>query len=79
MAPLNRRLAGCGDLYFAFNAHPFEVRATLPKPPAGQKWSRVVDTSLTSPKDFTPGGNAGVDPEYGVCAYGAIMLMAKPA
>ncbi|GBF96584.1 isoamylase-type starch debranching enzyme [Raphidocelis subcapitata] len=70
---------GCGDLYFAFNAHPFEVRAALPQPPAGQKWSRVVDTSLPPPKDFTPGGNAGVDPEYGVSPFGAIMLMSKPA
>ena len=50
---------GGGDLYAAFNAHSFEVRATLPPPPAGKKWCRVVDTNLAPPKDFTPGGNAG--------------------
>lgn len=31
----------------------------LPEPPKGHKWCRVVDTNLASPKDFTPGGNAG--------------------
>ncbi|KIY97615.1 glycogen operon protein GlgX [Monoraphidium neglectum] len=71
--------AGCGDLYFAFNAHPFEVRATLPPPPPGQKWSRLVDTNLPSPKDFTVGGNAGVEPEYGIQGYGAILLISKAA
>lgn len=50
---------GCGSLYAAFNAHSFEVRATLPEAPAGKKWCRVVDTNLASPKDFTRGGNAG--------------------
>lgn len=36
-----------------------QVRITLPPPPAGQKWCRVVDTNLAPPKDITPGGNAG--------------------
>jgi isoamylase len=54
------------------------VRATLPAPPEGQKWTRVVDTNLPAPKDFTVGGNAGVDPEYGVAPFAAIMLMSKP-
>lgn len=39
---------------------PFtQVRVGLPEPPTGHKWCRVVDTNLASPKDFTPGGNAG--------------------
>jgi isoamylase len=68
---------GCGDLYFAFNTHHHEVPAHLPAPPAGQKWCRVVDTNLPSPKDFTVGGNSGVDPQYGVAPFAAIMLVSK--
>lgn len=71
--------AGCGDLYLAFNAHTYEVRAKLPPPPGGHKWCRVVDTHLQPPKDFTPGGNNGVDKEYGVAPFSAIMLMSKRA
>lgn len=70
--------AGCGDVYFAFNAHAFEVRVALPPPPPGQSWRRVVDTNLPPPRDFTPGGNAGVEAEYGVAAHAAIMLVSKP-
>ena len=70
--------AGCGDVYFAFNAHAFEVRVALPPPPPGQSWRRVVDTNLPPPRDFTPGGNAGVEAEYGVAAHAAIMLASKP-
>jgi hypothetical protein len=71
---------GCGDLYFAFNAHGFEVPAQLPPPPPGRKWARVVDTNLPSPRDFTPGGNAGIEgAAYGVAPHSAIMLVAKPA
>lgn len=49
----------------------------LPAAPGGTKWRRVVDTNLPAPKDFTPGGNAGVDTVYGVQGYSAIMLIAK--
>jgi isoamylase len=38
-----------------------------------------VDTNLPSPKDFTVGGNAGVEPEYGIQGYGAILLISKAA
>ncbi|KAI7841863.1 hypothetical protein COHA_004392 [Chlorella ohadii] len=75
---LHDRGQGGGSLYAAFNAHSFEVRVGLPEPPKGHKWCRVVDTNLASPKDFTPGGNAGVDPVYFVQAYSAVLLMAKP-
>jgi hypothetical protein len=61
----NCRGQGCGSLYAAFNAHSFEVRMTLPPPPAGKRWCRVVDTNLAPPKDFTPGGNAGEALCYG--------------
>jgi isoamylase len=55
-----------------------QVPCTLPKPPSGRKWCRVVDTNLAPPKDFTPGGNAGVDSVYGVAPHSAIVLLAKP-
>lgn len=67
-----------GDIYAAFNAHAFAVSAPLPHPPAGRKWCRLVDTNLPPPKDFTPGGNAGVDAVYGVQAFSSIVLIAKP-
>lgn len=54
-----------------------QVDMTLPSAGDGKRWSRVVDTNLPSPKDFTPGGNAGVDAKYGVESYSSIMLIAK--
>ncbi|GIL56414.1 hypothetical protein Vafri_11724 [Volvox africanus] len=59
-----------GDIYAAFNAHSFSVAASLPRPPPGRKWCRLVDTNLPAPKDFTPGGNAGVDSVYSVQVSG---------
>lgn len=70
---------GCGSVYAAFNAHGHQVDVSLPAPPAGRKWCRLVDTNLPSPKDFTPGGNAGVSASYGVQAFSCIVLIAKPA
>lgn len=69
---------GAGDIYAAFNAHTYAVAATLPSPPHGQKWTRVVDTNLPSPKDITPGGNSGVEPVYSVQSFSSIMLLARP-
>ena len=43
---------------------------TLPPPPHGKKWCRVVDTNLASPKDYTPGGNAGARLRTSACARG---------
>jgi isoamylase len=74
---LHDHTGGYGDLYAAFNAHSFEVSIGLPAPPAGKKWTRVVDTNLPSPRDFTPGGNAGVDPTYVIQANSAVLLLAK--
>lgn len=73
------RGCGYGDLYAAFNAHSFEVRIHLPPPPSGKKWCRVVDTNLPSPRDYTPGGNAGVDANYLMQPYSSILLLAKDA
>uniref|UniRef100_A0A383WPZ9 isoamylase n=1 Tax=Tetradesmus obliquus TaxID=3088 RepID=A0A383WPZ9_TETOB len=68
---------GAGDVYIAFNAHGFQVPAHLPKPPPGRKWARLIDTNLPSPRDFTIGGNAGVEPVYGVAPHSAIVLITK--
>jgi isoamylase len=38
-----------------------------------------VDTNLPGPRDFTPGGNKGVDSSYGIQGYSSIVLIAKPA
>jgi len=54
-----------------------QVDAPLPPPPSGKKWCRVIDTNLASPKDFTVGGNGGVEPVYGVEAFASIVLLAK--
>lgn len=68
---------GFGDVYAAFNAHSFEVTVTLPTPPGGKKWCRVVDTNLPAPRDFTVGGNAGVDAVYSMQSYSSILLVTK--
>ncbi|KAF5827337.1 glycoside hydrolase superfamily [Dunaliella salina] len=69
--------AGGADLYVAFNAHTFKVDAPLPLPPSGKKWCRIVDTNLSSPKDFTVRGNNGVEAVYGVESFASIVLIAK--
>ncbi|GFH19984.1 Aamy domain-containing protein [Haematococcus lacustris] len=56
---------------------PDLVEASLPAPPPGRRWCRLVDTNLPPPRDFTPGGNNGVEPKYGVQAYSSILLIAK--
>ena len=43
-----------------------------------QAGCRLVDTNLPAPRDFTPGGNKGVDAVYGVAPFSSIILMAKP-
>lgn len=68
---------GCGDVYVAFNAHPFLVDAPLPGPVG--RWARLVDTALPSPRDFTPGGNRGgvTTASYGVQAHSCVVLVSK--
>jgi isoamylase len=66
-----------GDLYAAFNAHSFEVAVALPSPPSGKKWCRLADTNLPSPRDWTVGGNNGVEGKYTMQSNSAILLIAK--
>lgn len=70
--------SGHGALYAAFNAHGHAVAVDLPAPPPGRRWARVVDTNLPAPRDFVPGGNAGVEARYTLTAHSAILLLAKP-
>jgi isoamylase len=40
---------------------------------------RIVDTNLAPPKDFTVGGNKGVDAVYTLAPFSSILLVAKPS
>jgi len=68
---------GGNDLYCALNSHHFAIEVGLPYAPHGKRWCRVVDTNLPPPKDFTPGGNKGVESIYTVEAFSSIVLIAK--
>ena len=68
-----------GDLYAAFNAHSHSVTVPLPGPPSGATWRRCVDTNLPPPRDWTEGGNAGVETHYTLAPGSAIVLIARAA
>ncbi|URE39110.1 Carbohydrate-binding module 48 (Isoamylase N-terminal domain) [Musa troglodytarum] len=67
-----------GDIYLAFNAHDYYVKAAVPSPPHKKRWHRVVDTNLESPKDFVPEGVPFSDTSYNIASYSAVLLEAKP-
>ncbi|KAL0439997.1 UNVERIFIED_CONTAM: Isoamylase 3, chloroplastic [Sesamum latifolium] len=66
-----------GDLYVAFNAHDYFVKAVIPSPPDSRKWFRVVDTNLESPDDFVPEGVPGIKKIYNMAPYSSIILESK--
>ena len=66
-----------GDVYCAFNAHPFQVTVHLPNPGDGRQWCRMVDTNLPSPRDFVKGGNNGVEQSYTMQPHSSIILISK--
>ncbi|GLU16137.1 hypothetical protein SLE2022_325870 [Rubroshorea leprosula] len=66
-----------GDVYLAFNAHDYIVKAQMPSPPPNRRWFRVVDTNLASPDDFVPGGVPGISSTYNIAPYSSILLEAK--
>ncbi|KAL5704103.1 isoamylase [Ranunculus cassubicifolius] len=66
------------DIYLAFNAHDYFVKAILPSPPDKRRWFRVVDTNLASPDDFVAEGVPGIGGLYDVAAFSSILLIAKP-
>uniref|UniRef100_A0A1U8Q6M4 Isoamylase 3, chloroplastic isoform X2 n=1 Tax=Nelumbo nucifera TaxID=4432 RepID=A0A1U8Q6M4_NELNU len=67
-----------GDIYMAFNAHDYFLRAIIPSPPQKRRWFRVVDTNLESPDDFVPEGVPGIERTYNIAPYSSILLEAKP-
>jgi hypothetical protein len=66
------------DLYCAFNAHSGNVHVTLPIPPNGTKWCRLVDTHLPPERVWVEGGNKGVEPGYSVTGCSGILLISNP-
>ncbi|WJX34986.1 Isoamylase 3, chloroplastic [Trifolium repens] len=68
-----------GDIYIAFNAHDYFLKALLPTPPTNRRWFRVVDTNLKSPDDFVLDGVPGVEKTYSIAPYSSILLEAKNA
>ncbi|KAK4483937.1 hypothetical protein RD792_011146 [Penstemon davidsonii] len=66
-----------GDIYVAFNAHDYFVKAIVPSPPQGRRWLRVVDTNLESPNDFVSEGVPGIEDTYNTAPYSSIVLEAK--
>ncbi|CAN1181885.1 Isoamylase 3, chloroplastic [Linum perenne] len=66
-----------GDVYLAFSAHHYFVKASIPSPPTNRSWHRVVDTNLPSPEDIVPQGISGVGGTYNVAPYSSILLEAK--
>ena len=67
-----------GDMYIAFNSHPFEVHVSLPYPGDNKKWCRLIDTNLPAPRDFVEGGNSGVEMVYQMQSHSSIVLLARP-
>lgn len=67
-----------GDVYLAFNAHDFSVKALIPSPPHKKHWHRVVDTNLEAPNDFIPEGIPFAETMYNVAPYSSVLLEAKP-
>ncbi|KAM3710240.1 hypothetical protein ACJW31_01G014300 [Castanea mollissima] len=66
-----------GDIYLAFNAHDYYVKASIPRPPVKKSWFRVVDTNLGSPDDFVTDGVPGIGSTYNIAPYSSILLEAK--
>ncbi len=64
------------SLYIAFNAHFEEAPITLPSPPKGKRWYRLVDTSLASPHDIEddPTSKPALNKLYTLPAHAALVL-----
>ena len=62
---------GCGDLYAAFNAHDYAIPAHLP---AGKRWTRVADTSLEPPRDFTAKNDKILEELYNINPYTSVLF-----
>ncbi len=68
------------QLFVALNGGNSMVHVHLPPAPEGERWHRVVDTSLAPPSDFVDEGEeVRLDPgdHYLVNAHSTLVLMAK--
>ncbi|GLT56455.1 hypothetical protein SLA2020_294940 [Shorea laevis] len=65
------------DVYLAFNAHDYFVKAQIPSTPPNTHWFRVAETNLASPDDFVPEGVPGIGSTYNIAPYSSILLEAK--
>ena len=67
-------------IHVLLNAYWEPLEFELPELPAGQKWSRLVDTALPSPQDFSdpPEPLEANQPHYRVQARASVILVATP-
>lgn len=68
------------DFYLLFNASNRDVTATIPLPPGGKEWLRVIDTSRDSPEDILEPGREERFPgkdKYVVLAQSVVVLISK--
>ena len=64
-------------IYIAFNSYFHPVTITLPNPPQGKKWCRVIDTALPSPNDFLEDPTtAPLGHEYEMMEHSAFVVKA---
>ena len=67
-------------LYIGVNPHHYTVTLTLPEPPQGGTWKRIVDTSFPAPEDFLLQPEAGLSMQglhYDIPAKAAVAFFAK--
>jgi isoamylase len=68
------------DFYLAFNAWKEPVTFTIPPPPQGKPWHRVIDTALAPPLDIVkPGEGVVIHPhsEYGTAPFSLLVLVSE--
>ena len=78
------RSGSARDIFVALNAHTYALSLTLPAPPNGKTWHRIVDTNLASPNDFNGKGvsldsssSSSSPVHYDMEAFSAIILRAQ--
>lgn len=82
LSPDSRTLAFClhgasqndDDIYVMINAFWQDLRFQIQEGPA-EEWTRVVDTSLRSPADFSISGAPLQEPNYQVAARSVVVLV----
>jgi glycogen operon protein len=68
------------DFYMAFNAWREPLSFTLPPPPQGRPWRRVIDTALSAPLDVVhpgEGPQVGTGTAYVVAPFSTVVLVGE--